>query len=67
MDLDFEALHLVVQGQAERNIKENSRAAYLSMMKIVTKLLNQHPQLRQSALETDNNGNAIYHTGWYSF
>lgn len=61
--MDFESLHLIVQGQAERNIKGNSKAAYLSMMKVVTKLLNHHPQLRQVTLETDDNGHAMYHTG----
>ena len=61
--MDFESLQLVVQGQAERNIKGNSKAAYLSMMKVVTKLLNHQPQLRQVTLETDDSGHAMYHTG----
>lgn len=62
------ALISVVQGQAERNILPQSINGYLSKMKVITRLLNVHEDIRASALMCDEDGTPISHTGMqYSF
>jgi hypothetical protein len=56
-------LEAVMQGQAERNIMASSIKEYLGRCVTMTNLLNKIPDLREEALELDEAGNALKHSG----
>jgi len=56
------SLEAIVQGQAERNIMDVSIKEYLSCCSTMTALLNKM-EIRNLALEIDDSGNPIYHSG----
>lgn len=59
---DLNDLELIVQGQAERNVLPTSIREYLSRCRTMTRLLYERESLRY-ALELDENGTPITHTG----
>ena len=56
-------LRLVVQGQAERNVVTKTKKQYLSKCKVLTNILNKDEDIRKEALVTNEDGEAIKHTG----
>jgi len=60
---DLAALDRIVQGQAERNVKENSLSQYLGRCNSMFTLLYQNRALRVEAFEHDEDGNVLKHTG----
>jgi hypothetical protein len=58
-----EALKRIVEGQGERNIVANSIKNYISKVKVMTKMLTKFPDIRENALETDEEGRLMFHTG----
>ena len=57
-------LERVVQGQAERNITEKSKKAYLSQCKVMTTMLfNAGDDIAEASLVQDDEGNYLKHNG----
>ena len=61
--MELELLDHIVQGQAERNILNGSIKGYLSKCKVMTHMLYSSNDLRLRAIEHDENGEPIKHTG----
>ena len=53
----------IVQGQAEKNVKENTNGIYMSKCSVMTSMINKIPTMQAQALELDADGNALMHSG----
>ena len=62
-DLDFTLMSRIMDGQGERNVKDNSLNEYIGKCGVLSKLLNQNTYLRSRALELDEAGEPIRHPG----
>jgi len=63
MNLNITNLLSIAEGQSQRTIVQISRKGYLSKMKVLTNILNGVQDLRHEALELDEDGVAMNHTG----
>ena len=53
----------IVQGKAERYVKETTDGIYMSKGAVMTSIIKNIPALRAQALELDADGNALMHSG----
>ena len=65
--MNIDVLQAVVQGQAERNIRQISISGYLSRMKVMSELLNVNEDIRMRELVMGDDGIPLKHTGKADF
>lgn len=53
----------IAQGQAQRNIMPSTMVEYLGRIRTLTRLVNEHEELRPLMLELDDSGEATEHVG----
>ena len=56
--MDVAAIDGIVQGQAEKNVQENTNGFYMSKCSVMTSMINRIPTMPAQALELDADGNA---------
>jgi hypothetical protein len=64
MNNNREILNSVIQGQAERNVTEQTKKIYISQCKVMTSMIfNAAEDIRDQALVKSDNGTFLKHTG----
>ena len=61
--MDVAAIDAIVEGQVERNVKDNTNGTYISNCSVMTSMIRKVPALRAQSLVLDADGNALMHSG----
>ena len=61
--MNVAAIDAIVQGQAERNVKEYTNGIYMSKCSVMISMINKIPPMQVQALELEADGNTLMHSG----